>query len=201
MLVTPNRLSVLRIVATPVFISLVVQRLYWYALGVFTLAVFTDFYDGYLARKHDLSSSVGAYLDPIADKVLVVGSFVLFFVYDMVPLWVVMSIVMRDSIVTLLRVYVSRLGGYLQTTWIAKVKTTLQFVALYWVQIEMILAHEQNSILAPLAGVVTPEYRIWLMGAVALMTVLSAWSYLFQGYKVIWRIAQPRPEDFDNSPV
>lgn len=98
---------------------------------IFTLAALTDTFDGYYARRYQAYSFWGAFLDPIADKVLVNAALLAFTVLNLVQWWVVAIIVIRDILVTLLRIQKITHGGMLQTSALAKLKTTAQFVAIY----------------------------------------------------------------------
>src|SRR2546421_12205180 len=83
-----NWLTVLRILLIPVFVSLLVYRKPGPALVVFVAAALTDLLDGYVARRHGLSSRLGAFLDPMADKLLLVSSFVTLTWLKALPFWI-----------------------------------------------------------------------------------------------------------------
>lgn len=99
--------------------------------GVYVLASLTDWYDGWHARKYSLITRWGVFLDPFADKVLTSFAFILFYIYDIMPLWMVVIIVMRDIFITLLRSFHEAKGFTMKTTWIAKLKTVVQMVYIF----------------------------------------------------------------------
>jgi len=131
MIFIPTLLSLIRIVLTPVFVALLWYDSYVWALIVFTIAALTDRYDGYFARKYGATSAFGAFIDPLADKILVGAAFIGFVLKGVFGWWVVAAVLGRDVVVTLLRIRALRNHRILQTTMIAKGKTVAQFVAIY----------------------------------------------------------------------
>ncbi len=132
----PNILSTIRILLAPVFLYLFLQdSLVLGLLGVlvFTIAAITDFFDGHLARKHNIESHFGVFLDPLADKVLTFGAFIVlpFVNEEQFPWWAVWVIIGRDLAITLLRIYTKRRHVMMKTRKTAKAKTTIQLVFLY----------------------------------------------------------------------
>ena len=130
----PNLLSLTRIILTPVFVVLFWQPDAWlqlFAYVLFTLAALTDALDGYLARAYNVTSTWGSFLDPLADKILVTSGLVCLALKQLVPWYLIIIIVLRDGLVTWLKVRAQRRGLKLATTWLAKTKTVAQFVALY----------------------------------------------------------------------
>ena len=132
----PNLLTYGRIVAVPVVAGLLMwggDAARWWALAIFVLAAITDFFDGYLARKWQLQSSLGRMLDPIADKVLV-AVVLLVLCGDQILLgghvWAAVIILAREVLVSGLREYLMELRVSVPVTKIAKWKTTVQLVAI-----------------------------------------------------------------------
>jgi CDP-diacylglycerol---glycerol-3-phosphate 3-phosphatidyltransferase len=125
----PNQLSVLRIILSPVFFlmflseNVIIKRI---SIIIFILAMLTDWYDGWHARKYKSVSKFGMFLDPLADKVLTSFSFILFYVLNIVPLWMIVVIISRDLLITLLRSFDELKGYSLKTSYLAKVKTFIQ---------------------------------------------------------------------------
>ena len=131
----PNAISALRILLTPVLVFCLFQQTLGYALYtliLFVLGAVSDFADGYVARAFNKQSQLGRYLDPLADKVLVLGTFAGFaWIYpQQVPWWAVGIIALRDAWVTGLRLHAESMGISLPTIRFAKVKTVVQFVFL-----------------------------------------------------------------------
>ena len=125
----PNMLTVFRILLTPVFVYLLFTNFLFsnfYALLIFVLASVTDAYDGYYARKYDVESEIGNFLDPLADKILVSSAFISFYILGLIDMWMVVLILFRDIFITILRIIMKRNGYALKTSRIAKSKTAVQ---------------------------------------------------------------------------
>jgi len=125
----PNLLTILRILLTPVFIIFLFYEHPYaqlWALLVFIVASVTDAFDGYYARKHNLVTESGRFLDPLADKILVTSAFISFAYMGIIEYWMVVLIVFRDLFVTGLRMAMSHKGFSLLTSKIAKAKTGTQ---------------------------------------------------------------------------
>lgn len=97
----PNILTLGRIFLTPVLAWLLIDRRYTAAMGVFFIAGVTDALDGLVARVFNQKSKFGAYLDPLADKILLVTSFIIMGYEDQIPLWLVIIVVSRDAMILL----------------------------------------------------------------------------------------------------
>ncbi|MEO6695396.1 MAG: CDP-diacylglycerol--glycerol-3-phosphate 3-phosphatidyltransferase [Ignavibacteria bacterium] len=134
----PNLLSLLRIILSPVFLFLFLsasplnKKL---SLIVFFIAVITDWYDGWHARKFGLISKFGIFIDPLADKILTSAAFISFYILGIMPLWMVAIIVMRDILITLMRSYHEINGITMKTSFIAKTKTFIQMTYIFIVVI------------------------------------------------------------------
>jgi CDP-diacylglycerol--glycerol-3-phosphate 3-phosphatidyltransferase len=131
----PNALTVLRILVTPVILLLMFSpslsgRVA--ALVLFILAAISDYADGHIARRLSSPSRIGRFLDPLADKVLVLGTFIglALLLPDVVPWWAVAIVALRDVVVTARRMLAEARGHSLKTLPMAKTKTTVQLVFL-----------------------------------------------------------------------
>jgi cardiolipin synthase len=134
LLEVPNLLSLLRIVLIPVFLYFIfiptMEHRLW-ALVIFIIASVTDFLDGWSARKLHQESDLGRFLDPLADKVLVIGALTAFLILDpFIPLWMIVIIVGRDVLITLMRYLAIRKGAALVTSGFGKVKTAFQMISI-----------------------------------------------------------------------
>lgn len=130
----PNILSSLRIILSPVFAVLFLHPCYkWQLLGVivFTLAALTDTCDGYLARRFGAMTRWGAFLDPLADKLLVTAGLGCLWWYGAIAWWFLAAIIARDLFVTVMRMHVVQGGRVFTTSWLAKLKTVVQFGSMY----------------------------------------------------------------------
>ncbi|HLD65278.1 MAG TPA: CDP-diacylglycerol--glycerol-3-phosphate 3-phosphatidyltransferase, partial [Pseudomonas sp.] len=133
----PNLITVLRVALIPIFILLFYLPFpwsYWAASGVFGFAALTDWLDGYLARKLEQSTPFGAFLDPVADKLMVAVALVLL-VEEHANLWLTLPaaiIIGREIVVSALREWMAELGARAQVAVsnLAKWKTAAQMVAL-----------------------------------------------------------------------
>src|SRR5207237_1040028 len=125
-----NWLTVLRILLIPVFVSLLVYRKPGPALVVFVAAALTDLLDGYVARHHGLSSRLGAFLDPMADKLLLVSSFVTLTWLKALPFWIAAVVISRDLILMVGALVIHMAGGriYPRPTRAGKIATFFQIL-------------------------------------------------------------------------
>ncbi|MCJ8499352.1 CDP-alcohol phosphatidyltransferase family protein [Desulfatitalea alkaliphila] len=97
----PNILTLVRILLTPVFIILLLRHLYWQALAVFVVAGVSDALDGFIARYFNQRTTLGAYLDPVADKLLLASAYISLAVLEVLPAWVTVIVIARDVIISL----------------------------------------------------------------------------------------------------
>ena len=125
----PNALTISRIVLAPVFMILfLIDNIYTktLALLIFVLAVFTDLYDGYLARKNGMITGFGKFMDPLADKILVSTALVCFVALDYVKTWMVLTIIVREFFITGFRTLAAYRGFVIAPTILAQWKTVSQ---------------------------------------------------------------------------
>lgn len=144
----PNALTIIRILLTPLMLVLLVTPTFWGrsgALVLFMIASASDYLDGKLARQMGAHSRFGTFLDPMADKILVLGTFITLAVLEpqIVPWWAVLLIALRDIAVTGLRSWVEAYGQSLRTLSAAKWKTSTQLLFLFLML--MLLTLEQGS--------------------------------------------------------
>lgn len=132
----PNQLTLLRILLTPVFVAFLFSpdpTLRYLSIPVFVLAILTDWYDGWVARRWGYVTRWGTFLDPLADKVVTSAALIAFIYLDLAPPWAVWAIVVRDLGITFLRSYTEYKGKPIETMRLAKTKTFLQFVLIGYV--------------------------------------------------------------------
>jgi CDP-diacylglycerol--glycerol-3-phosphate 3-phosphatidyltransferase len=174
----PTKLTILRIVLTPVVVALLYfETLYFRlaSLSVFVIAALTDWFDGRLARKLGYVSPLGNFLDPLADKILVLSTLFAFAFYGHIAVWMVVVIAARDIIITLLRFYADWKGQPVITSVTAKWKTASQMVAVYVLMLYLIFYPD----LLP-SWTSLPDYIHLMMQLVTLITILTALQYLFE---------------------
>ena len=121
-----NFLTYSRILLTPLIIYLILNDNFLYAGIIFAYCSFSDVADGKIARKYDLVSGYGNYMDPLADKVLMIGTLSALLVFDTIQLWPFIIIIGRDIIITLYRNYLIAKNKPLETSKFGKLKTVFQ---------------------------------------------------------------------------
>ncbi|WP_195853961.1 CDP-diacylglycerol--glycerol-3-phosphate 3-phosphatidyltransferase [Aerococcus tenax] len=141
----PNRLTMLRILMIPLFILLIEIPFDWgtwaiasqsvsvqlaVAALIFAVASFTDWLDGYIARRDNLVTNFGKFADPLADKMLVITALIELIALGKAPAWLVAIIVMRELAVTGLRLLIVTEGEVLAAKWPGKIKTCTQMLAI-----------------------------------------------------------------------
>ncbi len=185
----PNLLTALRILLVPVFMFLLLlDSPYMKLLGVlvFVVASLTDIYDGYHARKYGLTSRLGAFLDPLADKFLITAAFLIYVWEGYLALWMVLLVLLRDVVVTVLRVYAEWKNKPVITSREAKYKTLSQNVFAYVIMLFILLKEKEftGEDLSALVGtVLQSQYLDYIMLLITLYTVYTGISYLVQNWK------------------
>jgi CDP-diacylglycerol---glycerol-3-phosphate 3-phosphatidyltransferase len=162
----PNVLTVLRIMLVPVLVVALLGNTPSgdvLAAMVFALASLTDFVDGYLARTRDSVTTFGKLMDPLADKLLIVGALLALVSLHRLEGWVAMVIIARELAVTVLRMGATQQGVVMQASMFGKVKTCIQIAA----------------ILAVIAVHGSPLWVSLLVYATVVVTVLSGLDYFF----------------------
>ncbi|MCA0964581.1 CDP-diacylglycerol--glycerol-3-phosphate 3-phosphatidyltransferase [Salipiger bermudensis] len=209
----PNTLTALRLLAAP---GVAVMFLYfsrpladWFALLLFISAAVTDWFDGYIARAWSLESKLGAMLDPIADKAMVVIALMVIVGYSSMSPWLVLPatfILFREVFVSGLREYLGDTAGTLKVTKLAKWKTTFQMVAIavlfaqgvfehyLAVSVEGLSPEQVSAILSREAadahGLIWKEQgMLWtgylgltLLWMAAALTLITGWDYFVKAW-------------------
>jgi CDP-diacylglycerol---glycerol-3-phosphate 3-phosphatidyltransferase len=136
-----NFFSFSRIILTPIIGCFLCLGGYYLfvALVFFTVAIATDYYDGYFARKYNYKTEFGNFLDPLADKILVMSIFFVFYFLSIVSLYVVLIMLFRDVVITLARGCLTYHGSSLKTSRLGKYKTFLQFIFIYLILVQKIM--------------------------------------------------------------
>ncbi len=190
---TPNKLTVARMAMVPVFMAVLLLEIWvpdWsvftraFAGVIFSAAAITDAVDGRMARKYNLITDFGKFLDPIADKMLVLSALICFVRLDMMFLgeWLTVIIILREFAVSALRLVVSREGGEVVSASIwGKLKTVLQMAA--------VITYLFQDAVGSILGV---SLRVWeisladlVMISAVVMTLISGYKYLESYYPYI----------------
>lgn len=188
----PNLLSLSRIVLIPLLIYLIYTKQWIYALVLFAVASFTDLLDGWSARKLNQESEFGIFIDPLADKFLVISVLAALMVLDpyleIFDFWMILVIVGRDVLITFMRYLAIRRGQILKTSKFGKVKTAFQMISI--VIIIMIYFVRKTGIY-----ITHQSVPYWIMLGVTVLTALSGVRYLFTN----WRLFLPARQNEDKS--
>jgi CDP-diacylglycerol--glycerol-3-phosphate 3-phosphatidyltransferase/cardiolipin synthase len=178
----PNLLTLSRVLAVPLFVILMWKASwvgYTAAFALYCLAGLTDYLDGYLARAQGTVSKLGVFLDPVADKIMVVAVIVMLIHNDHIAGWHVIPalvIILREITVSGLREFLATARVGLPVSQLAKWKTTFQMVALGALILAPASAHWWPALPAQQVGLIT----LWLAGV---LTLITGWDYMRVGLK------------------
>ncbi|HBA89255.1 MAG TPA: CDP-diacylglycerol--glycerol-3-phosphate 3-phosphatidyltransferase [Geobacter sp.] len=183
----PNILTMLRIAAIPLLCVLLMSpdrdNGFW-AAALFAAASVTDWLDGYLARRMGIVTVFGKFLDPIADKLIVMSALIMILPFDRVPAWMVLVILGREIIITGLRGIASTEGIVISASNLGKFKTIFQLVAI----IGLLLHYDYRwffSIDHPLLVVNMHNVGMFYLWIATVITIWSGVDYLNKFAKVI----------------
>jgi len=181
-----NKITISRIFLTFIFMIFLFSKGLFFksaALFVFMLATWTDFLDGFIAKKMNQISDFGKFMDPIADKVLIISAFLAFVEMKLIPAWIVVIIVSREFIITGLRLVALARGEVIEAAVVGKHKTVSQMLSIYVILIFIVFKESGTSV-----------FRFWnanmeyyfkqtifaLMLITALLTLISGISYIMK---------------------
>jgi len=192
MMAIPNILTVMRIFLTPIFIICLFSDFFGaqlWALVIFIVASITDAYDGYLARKNNMVTNTGRFLDPLADKILVSSAFISFSIMGLIDIWMVALIIFRDLFVMGLRFLMSRRGFIMITSKIAKSKTGVQVGIIIFTLLFLTLKGF-NWVLLEDYLILINEYQLvyYLTMIAVIFTVYTGYAYIQENRKAIQEI-------------
>lgn len=188
-----NKLTLFRIVLIPVFILFMSFEFipHWAMLSliVFTVASITDHLDGRIARKHNLITNFGIFMDPFADKLLVTSAIIMLVARELVPAWIAIVIIAREFAVSGLRTIAANEGNVISASNLGKLKTTLQMVAVIMMLLKLII-HTDARFLPVKNWLEANAQILWLlpdvvMYAAAFMTIYSGVDYFMKGWSSI----------------
>ena len=133
---------------------------------IFAVASFTDFLDGYLARKYNLITDFGKFMDPLADKVLVVAALAVLVEMNLIPAWMIVLIITREYAVSILRAIAANTGQVIAASQGGKAKTVSQIIAVLMLLLNI-------------------KYGIYVMWIAVILTFVSGMDYLMKNKKLI----------------
>lgn len=172
----PNKLTLLRVVLIPVFVVLLLLEggqnytLRIAALIVFCIASFTDFLDGQIARRNNLVTNFGKFMDPLADKLLVCSALICMIELGQLPSWYVITVIAREFIISGFRLVAADNGIVIAASWWGKFKTTFQMFTVILLILNIPALHTVTMIVAGIAFV---------------LTLVSLLDYIAKNHKVI----------------
>ena len=193
----PNKLTLSRVIMVPffvVFILLVPKFLYfkWIALAIFIIASLTDLLDGKIARKYNLVTNFGKFMDPLADKLLVCSALIAMSSLGVIPAWITIVIIAREFIISGFRLIAAEKGVVIAASMWGKWKTTFQMVMLC---VQMVVMDQYVSVNGTISAnvlyVLTPFYQVLMMiGSITMyialiLTVVSLIDYLLKNKDVL----------------
>jgi CDP-diacylglycerol---glycerol-3-phosphate 3-phosphatidyltransferase len=179
----PNRLTLSRIGLTLVFMFFLFTK--WphgkiTALIVFALASFTDYIDGRIAKKRGLISDFGKFMDPIADKILILAAFLAFVEMRLIPAWTVLVIIFREFIILGLRILGIVKGHIVAASRAGKHKTVSQMVTVFVILIYLITRQSVSGygLWSERADAISRNLIFMLMFVTVVLTLISGASYI-----------------------
>lgn len=164
----PNKLSILRIALIPLMVTLMYlpyASCWIMAMAVFALAALTDFLDGYIARKNQIVTDFGKFIDPVADKLLVLSALMMLCHRDMMEVWVVIVILARELCVDGLRMVAVGKGKVIAAGDLGKIKTVSQIILVLWQMLHFrpifTMQHGVHNVLGILLTVWVLTITLW----------------------------------------
>ncbi|OGA45072.1 MAG: CDP-diacylglycerol--glycerol-3-phosphate 3-phosphatidyltransferase [Betaproteobacteria bacterium RIFCSPLOWO2_12_FULL_62_58] len=186
----PNLLTWLRIILIPLFVGIFYFEKSWVsapnqnlvATIIFTVAAITDWLDGWLARKLDQTSAFGAFLDPVADKLMVAAALITLVQLERVDALIALIIIGREMAVSALREWMATIGESksVAVSFLGKIKTVSQMIA-----IPLLLYHDRIGAFSP------QRVGTWLIYFAALLTLVSMAYYLKMALPQLWKAGRP----------
>ncbi len=169
----PNTLTITRIVIIPIFLTSIIYKRYDYALYLFIIAALTDTFDGLFARLKNQKTALGRFLDPLADKFLLVTAFIVFSIYGWIPKWLTITVISRDIIIVtgwfILHLIYST--SKVEPSILGKATILVQSLLIAYILIDI------NLLFLP----DIPPLFLW---ATAGITILSGLHYIYRGLKL-----------------
>lgn len=172
-----NKITILRIILIPIFLFVLLSSItnnLLIALVLFLVASFTDFLDGYLARKLDLVTKLGKFMDPLADKLLVISAMLAFVEIGLLPSWVAFIIVSRELIISVFRAIAASEGVVIAASWWGKLKTNSQIIMIIILLLNNYIPESVVIYLNPLS-----------ITAATIFTVFSGLDYILKNKQVL----------------
>ncbi len=173
----PNQLTLGRFVLGIILFVLIEHDQWLWCIAVFAFAAFSDWLDGYIARKQGLTSTLGRNLDPLVDKVVICGAYIFLLreSHSGLTPWMIVIVVSRELIITGLRSFLENLGANFGAEWLGKIKMVLQCAALF--AIFLALEYRHNEVI--------DWARSLLVWGMLIATALSGLQYLWKAFALL----------------
>lgn len=196
---TPNKLTVLRMILVPFFVASllagdVLPHHNLIALVIFAAASYTDHLDGKIARSRNLVTTFGKFMDPLADKIMVISALVCFVSQGLADVWLVLLIIFREFMVTSVRLVAADSGVVVAANNWGKAKTVSQIIAILFVLFFQYLLELVSLGILPAFTVFGGEAAFWftlfgnvLLWIATILAVISGIIYLKQNWKIVAR--------------
>lgn len=174
----PNKLTILRVILIPVFVVFLLASdaigpwSVYTALIIFIVASLTDLLDGKIARKYNLVTNFGKFMDPLADKLLVISALVCYVDMDRIPAWIVLIIIAREFIISGFRLVAAESGVVIAASYWGKIKTTVQMITIIFMMPDF-------------GGTVVFWIEQVLIYASLILTVVSLADYIIKNKNVL----------------
>lgn len=171
----PNILTITRIIIIPVFVTAIIYKRYDYALILFVIAAITDIFDGLFARLKNQKTVLGMFLDPLADKFLIVTSFIVLSTYGLIPKWLAIIVISRDTIVITgwFLLYVVTGKSNVEPSHLGKTTIWIQSIFIVYVLLNL------NFFSLP------SVYSVF-QWTTAVFTIISGLHYIYKGLKLTY---------------
>ena len=175
----PNKLTVIRVILIPFFVLFLLANILgeadkWIALAIFIVASLTDMADGKIARKYNLVTDFGKFMDPLADKLLVCSAMICLIELGKIPSWIVVIIIARESIISGFRLIAVENGRVIAASYWGKFKTTFQMI-----MVILMIADLGDKI--PYYNIITDIF-MWIALA---LTIISLCDYIIKNRDVM----------------
>ena len=170
----PNLLTILRIVLTPIFAICLISHAYKTAFWIFVAAGVSDGLDGFIARVFGQKSELGAYLDPIADKLLISTAFIILAAVRFIPSWLTVIVIARDILILfgIALLFITNHNVEIRPSFLSKITTVAQLLTVFIV------------LLKPYIPEVVVTHSLLFIFA-AIMTILSGFQYIYRWLKIL----------------
>jgi CDP-diacylglycerol--glycerol-3-phosphate 3-phosphatidyltransferase len=172
----PNKLTILRVILIPFFVAALLwdggqnQTLRYVSAAIFIVASLTDMLDGKIARKYNLVTNFGKFMDPLADKLLVCSALICLIELGQLPSWMVIMIISREFIISGFRLVASDNGVVIAASYWGKFKTTFQMIAVVLLILQIPPLH------------IVTQICVWIA---LILTAVSLIDYIMKNHKVL----------------